>query len=491
MRGSTSSGTPMAATDSNLITDVLGPDFSIERELRGGGLARVVVARDHSLGRRIVVKILPPGTLSPEGVDRFRREIQVALELQHPHIVPILAAGLSGDRPYLVMPFIDGGSLRDRLASGPLGVVEAVGVLRGVAQALAYAHARGVVHRDIKPDNVLLSGGSPAVADFGIAKAIARTRDPARPDDRTLTTAGTSLGTPAYMAPEQIAADPGIDHRADIYGFGVMAYEMLAGAPPFAGDSVQRLFAAHLSELPEPLHHRRANVPLPLTDLVMECLEKEPLNRPQSAQELATALDHPDMISGTFATGAATVRTPRRTTAPARAKRRTRWVFGTGIALALAALIAIALVRGFQTTGAPSAPPLIAVLPLSFIGADSAQRFVADGVGDAVASALAGEPGVRALSRTRAATLQRQLAKGDSPRGLTDVYLEGAVMLNGGPATVALRLVDAASGVMVWGGTVSAPADSLSTLYPRAAAAVVAAVRAHHDSGASAKQAGR
>ncbi|MDQ2670295.1 MAG: serine/threonine protein kinase, partial [Gemmatimonadota bacterium] len=224
----------------SLVQQALGPDYSVERELRGGGAARVVIARDHRLGRRVVVKILSNEYVTPDRIERFRREIQLAISLQHPHIVPILSAGDADGLAYLVMPFIEGESLRARLESGPLGVVEAVRVLRGIALALAYAHGRGVVHRDVKPDNVLLAGGTPMVADFGIAKAIARARDDQATGDHTLTLAGTSVGTPTYMAPEQIVASPDTDHRTDIYGFGVLAYEILAGTPPFRGSTTQQ-----------------------------------------------------------------------------------------------------------------------------------------------------------------------------------------------------------------------------------------------------------
>jgi TolB-like protein len=176
-----------------------------------------------------------------------------------------------------------------RLTRGALPITETIGILRDVARALAFAHAHGVVHRDIKPDNVLLSGGSATVADFGIAKAISAART--NPSDATLTQLGTALGTPAYMAPEQAAGDPSTDHRADIYAFGVLAYELLAGRAPFHGLTPQRLLAAHMGEKPKPIGTLRPDAPPALADLVMRCLEKDADARPQSATDIARFLD--------------------------------------------------------------------------------------------------------------------------------------------------------------------------------------------------------
>ncbi|MGH7718120.1 MAG: serine/threonine-protein kinase, partial [Gemmatimonadaceae bacterium] len=245
----------------------LGSAYRIERELGGGGMSRVFAAVDVALERRVVVKVLSPELAAGVNNDRFRREILLAAQLQHPHIVPVLTTGETGGLPYFTMPYIEGQALRARLdGEHGIAVVEAVGILRDVARALAYAHERGVVHRDIKPDNVLLSGGSATVTDFGIAKAISSARSGG--EGTTLTVVGTSLGTPAYMAPEQIAADPAADHRADIYAFGVMAYEVLTGKPPFHGRSPQALFTAHLTETSAPLRERAPSVPPSLEALV-------------------------------------------------------------------------------------------------------------------------------------------------------------------------------------------------------------------------------
>jgi serine/threonine protein kinase len=199
-------------------------------------MSRVFVASETALGRKVVVKVLLPELAIGVSVDRFRREVQLAAQLQHPHIVPLLSAGEAEGLPYFIMPFVTGESLRARVTrEGELPVSETVRILRDVVSALAYAHARGVIHRDIKPDNVLISGGVAVVTDFGVAKAVSASADVTKAAG--VTSLGVALGTPAYMAPEQATANPQTDHRADIYALGVMAYEMLTGLPPFAGRS--------------------------------------------------------------------------------------------------------------------------------------------------------------------------------------------------------------------------------------------------------------
>src|SRR5713226_6139309 len=245
----------------------VGETYRIERELGGGGMGRVFLAVETALGRHVVLKVLPPGLAAGVNAERFRREIQLAASLQHPHIVPLLTAGATGDLLYYAMPFIPGESLRAKLArEGELPVPEAVHILADVVDALAYAHAQGIVHRDVKPDNVLLSGKHALVTDFGVAKAVS-----ASGKDSTLTSLGLALGTPAYMAPEQAAGDPHVDARADLYAVGVVAYEMLAGRLPFTASSPQAMLAAHVTVAPAPLVESRRAVAPALSALVMRC----------------------------------------------------------------------------------------------------------------------------------------------------------------------------------------------------------------------------
>jgi tetratricopeptide (TPR) repeat protein len=274
----------------------LGNAYTLERELGGGGMSRVFVAEEMALGRSVVVKVLPPEMAAGVSIDRFKREIQVAARLQHPHIVPVLSAGETDGLPFYTMPLVEGASLRARLARGGVTISETVGILREVARALAYAHDHGVVHRDIKPDNVLLSGGSAVVTDFGIAKALSAAKIAA--PGATLTQMGTSIGTPQYMAPEQAAGDPATNHRADLYAFGVMAYEMLAGRPPFHGLAPHKLMAAHMGERPQPILELRPDTPPLLADLVTRLLEKDPDARPQSASDVARVLESVTSGSG-------------------------------------------------------------------------------------------------------------------------------------------------------------------------------------------------
>jgi predicted esterase len=283
-------------------------------------MSRVFLAEDTRLGRTVVVKVLPPELVAGISAERFEREIRVAASLQQANIVPLLTAGDADGLAYFTMPYVEGQSLRVRLASGPpLTVAECLSILRDVTRALGYAHERGVVHRDIKPDNVLLSRGAAEVTDFGIAKAIQASRVEA--GSESLTQLGTSVGTPAYMAPEQAAGDPHLDHRADIYSVGVLAYEMLEGHPPFAG-TPQSVMSAHLTKSPPTMS--RADVPPSLRRTVQKCLEKDPALRFQSADELLAEIE--------------SISTPSGALPSAQRARRGRTLAWAGVAAAVAAI---------------------------------------------------------------------------------------------------------------------------------------------------------
>jgi tRNA A-37 threonylcarbamoyl transferase component Bud32/tetratricopeptide (TPR) repeat protein len=359
----------------------LGATYTIVRELGGGGMSRVFLAEDIALGRSVVIKVLLPELAAGVNAERFKREVQLSARLQHPHIVPVLTAGEVDGLPYYVMPYVKGDSLRARLAAGPMSIPEVVSVLGDVAKALAYAQSDGVVHRDIKPDNILLSGGAATVADFGIAKAISSARR--AEDGEGLTSLGTSLGTPAYMAPEQVAGDPDVDHRADIYSLGCVAYEMLTGHSPFAGKSPQQMLAAHVMESPAPLAEQRSDIPPSLVALVNRCLEKEPSLRPQSAGELVTALETTG--SHESVTSAARV---------ARARSRVpTWALVGGLVLLGAA--AIPTYRAFTKPAVASTALSIAVAPFEVL--DPQLALWKEGMVDVLSRNLDGSGPIRAV----------------------------------------------------------------------------------------------
>ena len=374
--------------------ETLGSAYLLERELEGGGMSRVFLATESALARRVVIKVLSPDLAASLSAQRFTREIRLAAALQQANIVPVLTAGEADELPYYVMPFVAGLSLRDRLTrDGRLEIPAAVSVLRDVARALAYAHDNGVVHRDIKPENVLLSGEAAVVTDFGIAKAISAAQtdsDIGRAPTTTYTVAGMAIGTPAYMSPEQISSDPTIDHRADLYSFGCLAYEILAGRSPFAGRSPHHLFAAHLSERPEAVETLRPDCPVVLSRLVMQCLEKDPARRPASAHEILRALDS----STTATTGV------RRLVN--RLSHRQR--LGAALAAVVIALGSLALGARVWTRAAHVTvdESSLAVLPFVNLGGDTSKNIWAEALTDQVTTTLAHAANLRLVTRTSA-----------------------------------------------------------------------------------------
>ena len=289
-------------------------------------MSRVFVAREVTLGRDVVIKVLPPELGAGINIERFRREIQLAARLQHPHIVPLLSAGAKGDLLYYTMPLIEGETLRARFArSGELPVGESLRILRDVADALEYAHSHGVVHRDIKPENILVSGHHALVTDFGVAKALS-----AATGQATLTSVGVALGTPLYMSPEQAGADESADQRSDIYALGVVGYEIISGEPPFHGRSAQQLIAAHMTEKPVAPAHYRPSIPPELNDVIVRCIEKLPADRFQSAEELREELE---MIAHT--TGATTAHRVSAPTAHRDSKTRRFAILGAVVLVLL------------------------------------------------------------------------------------------------------------------------------------------------------------
>lgn len=365
------------------LQDAVRGAYTIGEELGGGGMSRVFVADDLALGRKVVIKVLHPELAAGVNAERFNREVQLAARLQHPHIVPVLTAGEVNGLPYYVMPFVKGDSLHTRIARGPMPIADVMNVMGDVAKALSFAHSEGVVHRDIKPDNILVSAGAATVADFGIAKAISSSR---REENEALTSVGTSLGTAGYMAPEQVAGDPSLDHRADIYALGCVAYEMLTGSAPFAGKSAQQMLAAHILEQPVPVREKRPDTPPALADLVMRCMAKDPAARPQSGEDLRDALDAIS-VGGTG---------PQ----PSMRRPSSTWrgvAFGVGAAAAVAA-IAVMLTkrRAPATIGATT----IAVAPFEVL--DPALGLWKEGLVDVLSRNLDGAASMHTVSPSAA-----------------------------------------------------------------------------------------
>ena len=436
------------------LQQALGDAYQLERELGGGGMSRVFLATDAALGRRVVVKVIAPELAAGVNLERFKREIQLAARLQHPHIIPVLSAGqvrTSADDvlPYYVMPFVASESLRARLADrGPLSLSEVVSVLRDVAKALEYAHANGVVHRDIKPDNVLIAGSAAAVLDFGIAKALAAATtggvrferiddDGVEPSPQALTQLGSSIGTPAYMAPEQAAGDPSIDHRADFYALGCTAYELLTGRPPFANRSVAALFAAHLAEAPIPVTSHRADVPPALAALVERCLAKDPDARPSGAADIVRVLD--------LAAGESLASTPRTSATATRADSRAA----------------------------------IAVLPFANLSPDANDEYFADGLTDELITDLSAIRTLRVTARGAVIRLKGSAKDHDAiARELGVRYVvTGSVRRAGDGIRVTASLHDANADAVLWTDKINGPLGDVFAIQERIAGRIAGGLR--------------
>ena len=365
----------------------LADRYRIERELGAGGMATVYLAQDLKHDRKVAIKVLREELAASLGADRFLREIHVAAQLQHPHVLTLIDSGAADGFLYYVMPYVEGETLRAKLVrDGEFPVADAVRILREVADALAYAHAHGLVHRDVKPENIMLSGRHALVMDFGVAKAVSEATG-----RQTLTTVGVALGTPSYMAPEQATADPHVDHRADIYALGIIAYELLAGRPPFTGNTPQQVIAAHVTQPPDAVSRHRAAVPAPLAELVMRCLEKKPADRPQSAQLVLDRLEELATPSGGI--------TPAGT-APHRAVRRSRRsVYVIAGLLLVAALGGIWAWRRQAGPAATQGPMRLVVVPFENLGPPD-RAYFADGLVDEVRTRLTGLSGLRVVART-------------------------------------------------------------------------------------------
>ncbi len=429
--------------------------YAIERELGAGGMATVYLATDLRHNRRVALKVMRPDLAATMGSTRFLREIQTAAQLQHPHILPLHDSGETGGFLWFVMPYVEGESLRTRLArQGELPVGEAVRLLRDVVDALSHAHANGVVHRDIKPDNILLSGRHAMVTDFGVAKAV---------DEATgrnaVTTAGVALGTPTYMAPEQAAADPHVDHRADLYALGVVAYELLTGQPPFTGTSAQQILGAHVTQAPKPVAEQRATVPPALAAVIMRCLAKKPADRWQTADELLAQLE--GFVTPTGGTTPIDTRPVSAVMAAASRVGRRTWLAAAAGALVLAVLGGVLAVRG--VSGGSGGAPRVVVLPPRNLGAAD-QAYVAEGIAEEINNRLVALAGLEVIGRSSAERYREtRLTSRQIGEELHADYILSLRVGSEGPASgrrirVSAELVRARTEAQVWGKSYQADA---------------------------------
>jgi eukaryotic-like serine/threonine-protein kinase len=464
------------------LRSALGGRYEIERELGRGGMATVYLARDLRHERRVALKALNPALGVALSAERFLREIRVTASLTHPHILPLHDSGEAGGLLYYVMPYVEGETLRDRLARGPMAAELVVRLMRDVASALAYAHRQGVVHRDIKPANILLADDHAVIADFGIARAVRRAREQG-PDGNergalaTLTDVGTSLGTPAYMAPEQAVGDSAVDHRADLYALGVVAYEAIAGVHPFGSRVGHAMIAAHLSETPPPLHSRRPDLPAGLTTVVMQCLDKDPSSRPQSAEEIVAALDA--MPPGPGSTSRSTHGLTRRWK-PAAAIGATVVLLAIGAAVALTARRTGRGAEPARNGSASTAGAMrsLAVIPFENTDRVAADEYFSDGLTDELAHVLASLPGLRIAGRTSSYAFKHKAVPAQEIGRTLDVgaIIVGTVRRAGERLRVTTQLVNTGDGKVVLDRVFESRSGDVFAVQDELTRAIVAAI---------------
>lgn len=428
--------------------------YTIERELGRGGMARVYLARDERHAREVALKLLRP-ELVPDGgparaATRFQREIAFAARLSHPHILPLFDSGAVEGLLYYITPYVDGETLRDRIRrEGRLPLQESLRILRDITSALAYAHREGVIHRDIKPANILLNrDGDALVADFGVAKALAAAQG-GDGGEGEITDAALVLGTPAYMAPEQVTSSAEVDHRADLYALGALAYELLTGSAPFAGRSRHEQLSAHVSEIPEPVTARNPDVPVDLAKLVDRLLSKSPDRRPADANEVIRLLD-----------GATATKSERRLHIRGRLSHRRAEVIAVAVVL-VAVTTGVAAYWRMRPTST-RAPVAVAVLPFARIGDSAVTEHLAVGLSDGISNDLARLGSVQARSYVTTSiyreTLKssKQIASEQHARAL----VRGSVESSGGRVRVNTQLLDN-DGRQLWQQRYEKPASDV------------------------------
>ncbi|MEP6591905.1 MAG: protein kinase [Gemmatimonadota bacterium] len=447
------------------LSAALADRYTLERELGAGGMATVYLAEDLKHHRQVAIKVMRPELAESLGAERFLREVEVAAKLSHPNILPVFDSGQADGFLYYVMPLVEGESLPDRLArERQLPVGEALRIAREVAEALAHAHARGVVHRDIKPANILLNEGHAMVADFGIARA-------ASAGGQALTQTGLAIGTPQYMSPEQASGDPHVDGRTDIYALGCVLYEMLAGEPPFTGPTAQAIIARALTENARPLQQTRATLSPLVSTAVFTAMAKAPADRFANARDMATALTTAEDLTR-FGSGAGAV-----VTVPG----RTRWLRWAIAVVAIAAL-GFGGMRVFGKTAAASPARSVAVLPFENQGA-AEQAYFADGIVDEVRDKLAR---LDQLTVTASASADQYRATTKTGQEIAkelgvDQVLMGKVRWGQGAGgkrqvRVVTELVDGKTGAVTWRDTFDADTTDAFSLQGRIATSVALAL---------------
>ena len=474
------------STQTDRLNTALAGRYEIERELGAGGMATVYLARDLKHDRKVALKVLREDLSASLGKERFLREVKVAAALQHPHILPLYDSGDANGLLFYVMPFVDGQSLREKLVKeGELPIHDAVRILRDVADALSEAHKHGVVHRDLKPENVMIRGRHALVTDFGVAKALSDATG-----KQSLTTIGVALGTPTYMSPEQATADPHLDHRADIYAFGVLGYELLTGRPPFSGNTPQQTLAAHVTAIPEPVTTHRAAIPPVLAALVMRCLEKKPADRWQHVEELI-----PPLEALLTPSGGVTPTDTRPVTADSLPIERRNSRRLMAIAIALVVVIASGAIywrSRLRTGGVTAAARSIAVLP--FTSADTASAYLGLGISDAVRSELTTNGhGVRVMSRSSSLSFQGKTvdASEAGQKLKVSTVLDGDIRSEGTRLHITAELVNVADGTQLWSGTFDRERKDIFALQDSIAHAIAGALQVklldqwHHSAGES------
>jgi serine/threonine protein kinase/tetratricopeptide (TPR) repeat protein len=420
------------------LAGALADRYRIERPLGEGGMALVFVAEDLRHHRKVAVKVLRPELCASLGAERFLREIEIVAGLRHPHILPLYDSGDADGFLYYVMPLVEGETLRARIdRDRQLPIDDALRFAREVADALSYAHARGVVHRDIKPENILIDGEHAVIADFGIAKAVA-----AAGHGAALTRTGTTIGTPAYMSPEQAAGDADLDGRSDLYSLACVVYEMLAGNPPFMGATTESLVRQHMVSPPPPVTQFRPAVPASVSDALMRALAKAPADRFNPVGQFSAALAQPTHVS---------VVAP---TVPLRPRRPARRLVAAGIGLVVvAAGIAWAIAtRDRSPVGGTAGERSVAVLPFDNLSGDSSVVPLLLGVHAEMVTQLTKLGGLKVASRTSALEY-RNSTKSDreiaSELGVVSL-LRGTIQRSGDQVRFSVALADVPQGKELW-----------------------------------------